>query len=117
MSVAKKKRVRAESEAKRLLDEYCNEMRQRGVWARKIYKAQDEKTQEAIRETVEILSAMADRSGKAKINTQHGQVMLDVDQSVFEDGWIWVAVRLFLSAYEWDIRIANFKPLRKKKAA
>jgi hypothetical protein len=110
------KRTSAEREAQHRLQEYVEAMAQRGAWARKIFDAQDARTQEAMRRLMDILSDMSDQSGYAKITTSSGWIIsLPVDQSVYENGWRWIAVRLMNAAYEWDIQVANFHPIAKRK--
>lgn len=59
-----------------------------------VYRAQDEETRRAIDEMIEAMSQMADSSAEAQ--------------------WLPLAIRLCEGAYEWDIRVANFKPVRKR---
>lgn len=124
MAVVKKKKIspdaasaKAQIEAEQKLADYAKKMRSHGNRARKILAKQDLKTREAAEEIISALSQMSDPSGTATISTSYGDVTLAVQQEVFEDGWAWVTVRLLESAHEWDIRVANFKPIKISKKA
>lgn len=110
---------RAQREAEKKLDEYAVAMQERGDWARKIYNAQDTPTRLAIDEMIEVISSMADRSGEARVKLDSGEVVqIKAPMKIFENGWLWVAIRLCVAAYDWDIQVAKFHPVRKisKKA-
>jgi hypothetical protein len=121
MAAVKKKVVKkairfpAQLEAERKFADYVDEMEKRGRWASKIFRAQDEKTQNAIQDMIDVISSMADPKRTATVKLDNGDsILLDVPDEVFENGWLWVAVRLCVAAHEWDIRVANFKPIRKR---
>lgn len=105
-------------QAERRLAAYAAEMKSRGDWARKILRAQDQNTQNAVQDMIDAISKMADEDREARVTLNNGEVVtLRADDEIFEDGWLWVALRLCNVAYEWDIRVANFKPVRKIKKA
>jgi endo-1,4-beta-D-glucanase Y len=115
-AVAKKKPKNSmQAVAERKLAEFEAEFEKRGSWARKIYKAQDVKTKTAIDEIITALAAMADPERKLRVEFEREEIHLSVSEDVYENAWLWVAVRLCIVAHEWDIRVANFKPIRKGK--
>jgi hypothetical protein len=115
--IVKKKRIHSTAKAERKLAAHTKLMAERAIWARRILKAQDQKTRDAVDEMIEAMSAMAGDTSIAKVKYDNGgYVTLKVDPQIYEDAWVWIAVRLLAVAHEWDIQVANFKPVRKRAA-
>ena len=118
MSPAAQKKIEREIEKK--VATYELQASERGEWARKILKAQDEKTRVAVREMVAAMENMAGGNNYITVSIGRAETQtVRVEQSLYDDLRLWIAVRLCIAAYDWGIQVAGFHPVRKisKKAS
>lgn len=117
---AKKKHVakkgkKSDSGAQAALDKYEALVEERYQFALEVKKAQDEKTEAALNRAVVRMLAMA-----GPPIFRHDGISVQADEerlkSIQVKSLTWIAVRLFAACAEWDIRIANFTPPKKKCA-
>jgi hypothetical protein len=126
--IVKKKKAKLSPEQherflKKTLADYDAETDARYEWALKFLKAQDESTQEAIHRLVNRMVEMAGRPS-ARVKTPEGTVHVNIEPMVQERNFIYIAIRLMISAADMDVQIAKWKfprrcvePLCEKKAA
>jgi hypothetical protein len=126
--VKKKPKAKLSSEQfdrflKRALADYDEETDARYEWALKFMKAQDESTQEAIHRLVNRMVEMAGPPS-ATVSTPEGPIRVNIEPMIQERNFIYIAIRLMISAANMDIQIAKWKfprhcaePLCERKAA
>ena len=116
-AVAKKKKAKAvkKGAAEAALKRYEEQVEERYQYALEIKKAQDDQTDVAINRMVMRMQAMAGPplfyfNGEA-IKAEEERL-----KSIQYKSLLWCAVRLFVACAEWEIRIANFTPIKKRCA-
>lgn len=120
MAVVAKKKAKGKKKAtlgmaEIALAEYEQLVEERYAFALAVKQEQDEQTEVALNRAVVRMLAMA---GPPVFKYKGISVPADEERlkSIQVKSLTWFAVRMFAAAAEWDVRIANFKPPKKKCA-